>query len=166
MSILEANLISIRSIAKPEHLVGIMVPYNSTYLFVKHDHDIIAYLASNPGLIQCNIREQPKIDGSYYKISSQAVSFVLKLMAKFEVTALQRFIRYTWLPSLEPLRQEKRTAVAMCLHARLGQGSALASLGQDLIGHIISHLSNVSDDRIRRGRQLLPEILPKTTMKN
>jgi len=152
----------LRSIAKPEHLADILCLDNTTYSFVKHDHAVVAYLARNPTLLTCNIREQPLIDGTHYKIDNASVIYVLKMMAKYDVVHLQRFIRGMWLPSLEPKRQDKRTAVAMCLHARLGKNSALASLDQDLISQIISHLSDVSDERIRRGK-LIPLPKPKPT---
>lgn len=144
------------SIAKPEHRGGILYLHPCPYAFVRDDHDVICYLARNKDLIGCNIHEQIKVDGCYYKICTKVLNFVLKMLAKYDVTRLQAWIRATGLERIRKKRQEMRVAVAMCLHPRLGQNSKLNMLGRDLVALVVSKIKDVEEDRLRCGRIVSP----------
>ena len=126
------------------------------HAFVPKDHAVVHFLANRPYLIGCNIREQRLTDG-YYKIGRPLLHFICRRLANFNVVLLQRWIRSAWLPGIEPIRQSKREAVAMCLHSRLGQASGLGALGKDLVALIVGKsVKDVEDDRIQRGRLVRP----------
>ena len=150
-----------RPIGGPELQRGILYVkgLDCDYAFVQEDHLVISFLASRPDLIGCNIREQIMFDG-HYKIRHSLLQLVCMQLAKLDMGRLQNWIRGTWLARIEEVRATKRVAVAMCLHSRLGQGSEMAALGEDLVALVVGKLKDVGDDRIKRGR-LVPRIKSK-----
>ena len=53
---------------------GVLEVPNAPFVFVHQDHPCIALLRHNASLIGCNIDEQPKMDGQFFKIARQVLS--------------------------------------------------------------------------------------------
>lgn len=53
---------------------GVLNVENNPWVFVHQDHPVISLLRHNSGLIGCQIDDQPKIDGQWYKVTRQVLA--------------------------------------------------------------------------------------------
>ena len=53
---------------------GVLNVENNPWVFVHQDHPVISLLRHNAGLIGCQIDDQPKIDGQWYKVTRQVLA--------------------------------------------------------------------------------------------
>lgn len=53
---------------------GVLNVENNPWVFVHQDHPVISLLRHNSGLIGCQIDDQPKIDGQYFKVTRQVLA--------------------------------------------------------------------------------------------
>ena len=53
---------------------GVLNVENNPWVFVHQEHPVISLLRHNAGLIGCQIDDQPKIDGAWYKVTRQVLA--------------------------------------------------------------------------------------------
>jgi hypothetical protein len=109
-------------IVLPVHRSGILFNSRSEYGFVHKDHDIIKLLIARKPLYNVDIQRFPLVDDNYYKITRTTIESLCVCMALPKIIRIQRWIVAT-------ISLQRRLAVVMALHPRLGRARTPPPLG-------------------------------------
>ncbi len=121
-------------IALPVHCSGILFVPHSEHGFVHKDHDIIKLLIVRKSLYNVDIQRFPLVDDNYYKITRKTIESLCACMALPKIVCIQRWFFTT-------ISLQRRLAVVMALHPRLGRARTpppLGTLSEDLVIKILS----------------------------
>jgi len=80
-------------------------------------------------IIKCDISTFPLIDQTYYKVSNDVIHCCRKRLAILSHYTIRKFLRSIII--------NRKLALAMALHPRLGSSSPLGALSEDLVLKLI-----------------------------
>jgi hypothetical protein len=123
----------------PVHRSGIFFVPHSEYGFVHKDHDIIKLLIVRKSLYDVDIQRFRLVDDNYYKITRKTVESLCACMALPKIVRIQRWFFTT-------VSLQRRLAVVMALHFRLGRAHTPPPLGP--VGMRVCRLGTLNEDLV------------------